>query len=169
MSDTKKHGRQPGWRIVVAATAVTLTGGAAAVSAADGSTAARVTLDDLVPMRELSAPAPVVVSSGTVQVTGLDRYDSPFDIARNRIVVAAPAATDVAALDPTGDGTTDLTPDNTPNSPDPTPDPTPNSPDPTPNSPDPTPDPTPDSPDPTPDSPDPTPDSPDASPDASQD
>ncbi len=150
-----QHRRQPGWRILVAATAVTLSGGApAGAQAADAPSGARVTLDDVVPMTEVARPAALTIGGSTDAIVLTERYDQ------------APSLT--VAQTTTDDGTVAVDASPTPNSPDPTPntpDPTPNSPDPTPNTPD-TPDPTPETPDPTPDTPDLTPESP-ITPDAS--
>jgi hypothetical protein len=165
MPDRNETGRQPGWRILVAASAITLTGGVAAVNAAS-ETPTRVTLDDVVPMTEVAEPSPIVLRDGATDAAPAGRHDSPFELVlrqAERVDVADRATQgDVDSVDPTPN-----TPDPTPNSPDPTPntpDPTPNSPDPTPNTPDNTPDPTPNSPDPV--SPDPSPNSPDASPES---
>ncbi len=151
MPDRNETGRQPGWRILVAASAITLTGGVAAVNAAS-ETPTRVTLDDVVPMHEIADPSPIVLRDDAIGAAPAGRHDSPFEL-----VLRQAERVDVTDVATQGDADS---PDPTPNSPDPTP----NSPDPTPNSPDNTPDPSPNSPDPA--SPDPSPNSPDASPES---
>ena len=147
MPDRIDTGRQPGWRIVVAATAVTLTGGIAAVNAGSADPSTRVTLDAVVPMQEVGEPTPLVLRNGAIGAARVDRHDSPFGLVLRH-------AGRVAAINDVDQATADSV-DPTPNTPN-TPDPTPNTPDPTPNTPD-----SPDSPDPSPDTPDGSPESPD--------